>query len=89
VARTVGLSPFRLSHVVKDFTGRSVLQIIHQVRIRHAQHLLERSAKSCAEIAYEVGFSDQSYFIRHFRRQTGTTPRRYRHSREAPSETTE
>lgn len=78
VANEVGLSPCRLSHLVKEFTGRTVLQIIHQMRIRHAQYLLERTSKSCTEIAYEVGFSDQSYFIKHFKRLTGRTPARYR-----------
>jgi AraC-like DNA-binding protein len=81
VAAEVGLSPCRLAHLVKKLTGRSVLQIVQQVRIRHAQHLLERTAKSCTEVGYEVGYSDQSYFIKHFRRLTGTTPARYRRFR--------
>ena len=29
---------------------------------------------SCTEIAYEVGFGDQSYFIKHFKRNNGTYP---------------
>jgi AraC-like DNA-binding protein len=81
VAAHVGLSPWRLAHLVKACTGRTVTQIIHQARIRQAQHLLERTGKSCTEIAYEVGFSDQSYFIKQFRRATGTTPRRHRRFR--------
>jgi AraC-like DNA-binding protein len=81
VAAHVGLSPCRLAHLVKACTGRTVTQIIHQARIRQAQHLLERTGKSCTEIAYEVGFSDQSYFIKQFRRATGTTPRRHRRFR--------
>ena len=81
VADRVGLSPCRLAHLVKEHTGRTVLQIIQQMRIRHAQHLLERTDRSCAEVAYECGFGDQSYFTRHFRRLTGTTPARYRRAR--------
>jgi AraC-like DNA-binding protein len=84
VAVEVGLSPCRLAHLVKEFTGRTVLQIIQQVRVRHAQHLLERSSMSCTEIAYEVGYGDQSYFTRQFRRLTGTTPARYRKARSLP-----
>ena len=78
VAGEVGLSRSRLAHLVKALTGRTVHQVIDQVRIRHAQHLLDRTSKSCAEIAYEVGFADQGYFTKHFRRLTGTTPARYR-----------
>ncbi len=78
VAEHVGLSASRLAHLVKDFTGQTVLQIVQQVRIRRAQELLTQTSRSCAEIGYEVGFGDQSYFTYHFKRQTGTTPARYR-----------
>jgi AraC-like DNA-binding protein len=78
VARHIGLSASRTAHLVRAFTGRSVLRMIQESRIQHARHLLERSSRTCAEIAYEVGYADQSYFIRHFRRLTGTTPLRYR-----------
>ncbi len=81
VADHVGLSTFRLSHLVKDYTGSTVLQHLQQIRIQQARHLLERTELSCTEVAYEVGYGDQSYFIKHFRRLTGTTPARYRHAR--------
>ena len=81
VARHIGLSPSRLAHLVKDFTGQTVLQIIQQVRIRRAQELLNQTDRSCAEIGYEVGFGDQSYFTYHFKRQTGTTPAKFRKGR--------
>jgi two-component system, response regulator YesN len=81
VARNVGLSAGRLAHLVKEHTGRTLIQILHEVRVQHAQHLLERTDLTCAEVAYEVGFGDQSYFTKHFRRLTGTTPARYRRAR--------
>lgn len=81
IAAKVGLSACRLAHLVKEFTGKTILQVIQQVRIRHAQQLLERTSRNCTDIAYEVGFQDQSYFIKHFRRLSGTTPARYRKSR--------
>ena len=83
VAREVGLSAGRLAHLIKEFTGRTFLQIVHEMRIRQSQQLLQNTAKDCAEIAYEVGFGDQSYFIKHFRRITGTTPARFRRHRPA------
>ena len=78
VAEHVGLSSSRTAHLVKEFTGSTVLQIVQQVRIRHAQELLKRTSKSCTEIAYDVGYDDQSYFIKHCKRLTGTTPVAYR-----------
>ncbi|MBM4142384.1 MAG: helix-turn-helix transcriptional regulator [Lentisphaerae bacterium] len=84
VAAGVGLSPVRLSHLVKALTGRTVGQVIREVRVRHAQQMLERTSRSCAEIGYEAGFGDQSYFIKHFKRLTGVTPARYRRRLQAP-----
>jgi len=78
VAKAVNLSPFRLSHLIKRITGLSTMQILFQIRIRHAQQLLLKTDKSCTEIGYDVGFPDQSYFIKHFKRLTGVTPLRYR-----------
>jgi AraC-like DNA-binding protein len=81
VAREAGLSPYRLAHLVKSHTGKSILQIIIATRIQHARQLLEDTDKSCIDIAYETGFHDQSYFIKHFKRITGITPAKYRRTR--------
>lgn len=84
IAAAADLSVFRVSHLVKQNTGKTVLQHVMQLRIQKARQMLERSSLSCSEIAYELGFCDQSYFIKHFKRLTGTTPRRYRRSPSAP-----
>ncbi len=81
VAGHVGLSPGRLAHLVKQYTGRTTVDIINGVRIRRAQELLDHTDQGCAEVGYEVGFNDQSYFTRQFRRHTGLTPARYRRRR--------
>jgi AraC-like DNA-binding protein len=78
IASVAGLSPSRLQHLVKDFTGRTLVGIAQERRIRQAEHLLQRTSKTCAEIAYEVGFCDQSHLVRQFRKITGTTPGAYR-----------
>ena len=83
IADEVGLSRYRLAHLVKEFTGRTVSQIIQEVRINHAQQLLMRTNRNCAEIAADVGFSDQSSFTKYFKRLTGTTPTRFRRSASA------
>ncbi len=84
VAGTVGLSTYRLAHLVKAHTGKTIVQIITHARIQNARALLEKTGKPCAEIAYEAGFNDQSYFIKHFKRVTGITPARYRRTRMVP-----
>ncbi len=81
VAQHVGLSTFRIAHMVKDYTGRTILQHVKRLRIEKARRLIEESALSCTEIAFAVGFSDQSFFTRQFREMTGSTPARYRRER--------
>lgn len=74
----VGMSTFRIAHLVKEVTGKTVLQHVHRLRIQEAQRLLEQSDMNCTDIAYETGFGDQSYFIKQFRKGMGITPARYR-----------
>jgi len=78
LSKETGLSTFRIAHLVKEVTGKTVLQHVHQLRVQEAQRLLEQSDLNCTDIAYETGFGDQSYFIKQFRRQMGITPARYR-----------
>ncbi|HNX52107.1 MAG TPA: helix-turn-helix domain-containing protein [Pontiellaceae bacterium] len=78
LAKEVGLSTFRIAHLVKEVTGKTVLQHVHQLRVQEAQRLLEQSDMNCTDIAYETGFGDQSYFIKQFRKWMGITPARYR-----------
>jgi two-component system response regulator YesN len=81
VARVAGLSPFRTAHLVREHTGKSVMQHVKRMRIQRAHDLLETTNKSGAEIAAELGFHDQSHFVRHFRKLAGTTPGHYRRQR--------
>jgi two-component system, response regulator YesN len=73
------LSVSRLAHRFKEETGTTLIEYLTWVRIGHAQRLLSESDMSCLKIADEVGYNNQSYFSRAFRRVTGITPRQYRH----------
>jgi two-component system, response regulator YesN len=78
VAAVTGLSRFRVAHLVKECTGKTILQHLKRLRIQKARTWLEETNKDFADIAYELGFADQSHFIRHFREVIGVTPARYR-----------
>lgn len=78
VAKAVGLSRFHITHLIKEVTGKTIIQHVRQLRIQRAIQLLETTDMHYADIAYELGFSDQSYFIKQFRQRTGTTPAKYR-----------
>lgn len=80
VAAAMGLSRFRAGHLVKEATGQSVFQHIKRLRVAEARRLLADTDTAYAELAYDLGFADQSTFIRQFRELTGATPARFRHA---------
>ncbi len=78
VADASALSTYRVSHLVKEVTGRTVMQNVRALRIAKAQELLETTDLAGATIAARLGFHDQSHFIREFRAACGVTPLHYR-----------
>jgi two-component system response regulator YesN len=78
IATEVGLSRFHITRLIKRSTGKTITQHIRTLRINRARELLETTDRDYVDIAYELGFADQSYFIKQFREMTGTTPARYR-----------
>lgn len=78
IAQAIYLSPSRLSHIIKDEFGMTLIDFISKVRIDRAKSLLNNEAFSIAQIAQEVGFSDQSYFTKVFKRIEGCTPKAFR-----------
>lgn len=84
IADKLGVSVSRVAHLVKQHTGKTVWQHIMRMRIGQARRLLESTDEQCSQIALTAGFCDQSYFTKHFRRLTGTTPARYRRSLAGP-----
>jgi len=80
IARSIGISPSRLSHLVKEQTGVSIIDHLNQMRIRQAAILLEHSNRTATEIAYEVGFNNYNHFIKQFHRWHGTAPSQFKRS---------
>jgi AraC-like DNA-binding protein/transposase-like protein len=77
-AAALHMSPSHFSRMVKEETGRSFTDLLNQVRVDHACTLLRTTDRTLVDVAFEVGFSDQSYFTKVFRRYMGHTPRHYR-----------
>lgn len=78
LASRVFLTPCYLTHCFKEATGYSPKQYLMRTRLACAKDLLLHTALPVSEVAYRAGFSDVNNFIRTFRRETGTTPLRYR-----------
>jgi AraC-like DNA-binding protein len=72
------LSPYYLSHFIKQVTGLSFQQWLSSVRAEFTEKLLVSSTKNISEIAEDVGFSSTKYLIAHFKKWYGTTPSKYR-----------
>ena len=78
LARMLGLSSSRLSHVVKEQTGRTVTYRVHSMRLFEAAVLLRSTNLTVSEVAERTGWSDPRYFSRIFHRQYTLSPQQYR-----------
>jgi len=75
-----GLSMHHFARQFKQSAGVTPHHYLIEKRIERAQEMLAHSDLSLSEIAFAVGFSDQSHLARHFRYIVGTTPREFRRS---------
>ena len=72
------ISVSRFLHLFREVTGLSLTEFIATIRISRAKALLTDTNLSVAEIAESVGYEDQNYFSRLFRKLEGCSPRAYR-----------
>ena len=77
MAAEVGISRFYFCRLFKKSTGITPHQYLIKCRIERAKVLLKQEKLSITDIAFEVGFSNQSHFTKHFKRLTGTTPKKF------------
>lgn len=80
IAKKLDISQYYFSHLFRKSTGISPYSYVIQQRVAKAQRLLINTSMSIAEIALACGFSSQSQLTIHFRKFTGTTPKKYRDS---------
>lgn len=84
VARELGMSPRSLQRHLREI-GYSYNALADEVRMATARLYLEQPDIAIAEVAYLLGFSDQSTFNRAFKRWTGSTPARSRSPLRGPA----
>jgi two-component system response regulator YesN len=78
IAHASHLSASRLAHVFREQMGMTVIDYVTSVRIERAKQLLLATGQSCTEVCFAVGYNNQSYFTRTFKRVVGMTPRQFR-----------
>ena len=81
LAASVNLSPSRFRHLFKSEIGLTPAQYLKRLRIEGARKLLEGSFLRLKEVMPRVGVSDESHFIRDFKKTHGLPPIKYRLSR--------
>jgi len=78
VSEMFAINPSYLSRVFKAATGQGFVKYVTGRKIDKAKELLERGVMDLADIAHGLGFSDQQYFNRVYKKTTGFTPNEWR-----------
>lgn len=81
IAKAVGVSRSHLYRVFIGTLGQSPIEYLTDFRINEACALLKTTNLSVAEVAYSVGFFDQFYFSRVFKKAKGVPPSQFANSK--------
>lgn len=75
------MRPFQFSRSFRKNCGITFQEFVQRTRIEEAMRLLQNPNMTVLDIALSVGFRDQSYFTRVFKKHIGMAPTTYRDSR--------
>ena len=78
VAAAMGMTYPVFYRKVKDMMDLTPVELMRQIRIQRAQHLLTTTDLSVSEIAFQCGYSTPQYFNRVFKEEMSMTPVEYR-----------
>lgn len=77
-AKQLNITANYLNALCKEQSGKSAGALIRQRILLEAKRLLAHTQLSVGEIAYQLNFTDNSYFGRFFKRYTDLTPEAFR-----------
>ena len=86
VAEKVGVSAGYLSTLFQKQLEKGFVDYLNEIRIDHACTYLQQKYLKTYEIAYKVGFNDEKYFSRVFKKVTGQSPSEYRKSSQSTTD---
>lgn len=78
VAQKVGISAGYLSTLFQRQMAKGFVDYLNEIRVEHACAYLRQNYLKTYEIAYKVGFRDEKYFSRVFKKIKGQSPSEYR-----------
>lgn len=64
--------------LVKDKIGLTIKHLVGAKRLKESQKQIAFTDKNVQEVAYDLGYKDDAYFNRAFKKSTGQTPRQFR-----------
>lgn len=73
----VGISRAQLHRKMKEITGISTGEFIRNLRLEQAARLIQEGKINVTQVAYSVGFNNQTHFSTVFKRHYGMTPTEY------------
>lgn len=80
IAEQLHLSPKYLTSLLRELTGQTTQQHIHEKLIEKAKEKLSTTDLSVGEIAYELGFEHLQSFSKLFKTKTNVSPLEFRQS---------
>ncbi len=80
LADAMNMSRSTLTRKLKAITGRTPLDFIRNIKMKHARHMLEDKDKSVTEVAATLGYFNRKYFTTCFKEEFGMTPSEFQKS---------
>lgn len=77
LANDLNVSRSMLYRKIRTVSGMSPADFIKDIRLKRAAQLLSTESFTVAEVSYQVGFSDTTYFSTCFKKQFGIPPKAY------------
>ncbi len=77
-ANCMNMSHNNLSKIVKSYYNKTISDLIAEKVLSEAKRELYLTSKSVKEISIEIGFEDEYYFSRFFKKHTSISPSEYR-----------
>ena len=68
---------YYLNKIFKKIMGKTIFVYLNEIRIQHACKLLATTSMKVAAIGYRVGYQDEYYFSKVFKKYTGVSPGQY------------
>lgn len=78
LAAEAAISRAQLHRKMKEITGLSCSDFIRNIRLKQAEILLKDRSQNITQIAYCLGFSNQTHFSASFKKYYGVSPTEYR-----------